>query len=62
LLNPKIQSTKKTKRDKTKRATLTCHRVIGSNGELTGYAGGLKTKEKLLSLEQNQTQQKMEFV
>jgi methylated-DNA-[protein]-cysteine S-methyltransferase len=39
-----------------------CHRIIGSNGELTGYAGGLRAKEKLLSLEQNQTQQKMEFI
>lgn len=29
-----------------------CHRVIGSNGTLTGYAGGLKVKEKLLKLEQ----------
>lgn len=28
-----------------------CHRVIGSNGTLTGYAGGLKIKEKLLKLE-----------
>jgi methylated-DNA-[protein]-cysteine S-methyltransferase len=28
-----------------------CHRVIGSNGELTGYAGGLATKKRLLSLE-----------
>ncbi|AUO00214.1 methylated-DNA--[protein]-cysteine S-methyltransferase [Bacteriovorax stolpii] len=28
-----------------------CHRVIGSNGKLTGYAGGLKVKEKLLTLE-----------
>jgi len=26
-----------------------CHRVIGSNGALTGYAGGLWRKEKLLS-------------
>ena len=25
-----------------------CHRVIGSNGKLTGYAGGLPLKEKLL--------------
>ena len=25
-----------------------CHRVIGKNGELTGYAGGLPTKEWLL--------------
>ncbi len=28
-----------------------CHRVIGSNGELTGYAGGLKRKKWLLDLE-----------
>ena len=28
-----------------------CHRVIGSNGLLTGYAGGIKRKEKLLELE-----------
>ncbi len=30
-----------------------CHRIIGSKGELVGYAGGLKTKEKLLQLEQS---------
>ena len=29
-----------------------CHRVIGSNGKLVGYAGGLNTKEKLLKLEE----------
>ena len=28
-----------------------CHRVIGTNGSLTGYAGGLKVKEYLLKLE-----------
>jgi len=28
-----------------------CHRVIGSNGKLTGYAGGLWRKEFLLKLE-----------
>ena len=28
-----------------------CHRVIGANGRLTGYAGGLGNKEALLSLE-----------
>lgn len=32
-----------------------CHRVIGANGKLTGYGGGLPVKEKLLSLEANQT-------
>ena len=31
-----------------------CHRVIGSNGKLTGYGGGLPTKEKLLALEKKQ--------
>lgn len=29
-----------------------CHRVIGSNGSLTGYAGGIDKKEYLLNLEQ----------
>jgi methylated-DNA-[protein]-cysteine S-methyltransferase len=28
-----------------------CHRVIGKNGDLTGYAGGIGTKLKLLQLE-----------
>jgi O-6-methylguanine DNA methyltransferase len=28
-----------------------CHRVIGSNGSLTGYGGGLELKRRLLSLE-----------
>jgi methylated-DNA-[protein]-cysteine S-methyltransferase len=28
-----------------------CHRVIGKNGNLTGYAGGIDTKIKLLQLE-----------
>ncbi len=31
-----------------------CHRVIGANGKLIGFAGGLSTKEFLLNLE-NQT-------
>lgn len=30
-----------------------CHRVIGSNGKLVGYGGGLDIKEKLLELESN---------
>jgi methylated-DNA-[protein]-cysteine S-methyltransferase len=29
-----------------------CHRVIGSTGTLTGYAGGLERKQTLLNLEQ----------
>lgn len=28
-----------------------CHRVIGANGKLTGYAGGLDSKQHLLDLE-----------
>ena len=28
-----------------------CHRVIGANGTLTGYAGGLERKQLLLDLE-----------
>ena len=28
-----------------------CHRVIGKNGSLTGYAGGLERKRRLLELE-----------
>jgi methylated-DNA-[protein]-cysteine S-methyltransferase len=31
-----------------------CHRVIGSDGKLTGYGGGLPIKEKLLALERRQ--------
>jgi methylated-DNA-[protein]-cysteine S-methyltransferase len=31
-----------------------CHRVIGSNGKLTGYGGGLPIKERLLALERRQ--------
>ncbi len=31
-----------------------CHRIIGSSGELVGYAGGLPAKKKLLKLEQRQ--------
>jgi O-6-methylguanine DNA methyltransferase len=28
-----------------------CHRVLGANGTLTGYGGGLNAKERLLRLE-----------
>lgn len=31
-----------------------CHRVIGANGKLTGFGGGLPTKEALLELEARQ--------
>ena len=28
-----------------------CHRVVGTNGSLTGYAGGIEKKVELLKLE-----------
>jgi methylated-DNA-[protein]-cysteine S-methyltransferase len=28
-----------------------CHRIVGSDGSLTGYAGGLRIKKLLLELE-----------
>ena len=31
-----------------------CHRVIGANGKLTGYGGGLPIKEQLLALERGE--------
>ena len=31
-----------------------CHRVIGSDGSLTGFGGGLENKKKLLELESRQ--------
>lgn len=34
-----------------------CHRVVGANGGLTGYAGGVERKRKLLELEQVDSQE-----
>ena len=34
-----------------------CHRVVGTSGSLTGYAGGLERKKALLALEQGQALQ-----
>ena len=34
-----------------------CHRIIESNGNLGGYAGGLPVKRKLLDLESNAAEQ-----
>lgn len=34
-----------------------CHRVVGVNGKLTGYAGGLEIKQALLELEQEYMEQ-----
>lgn len=30
-----------------------CHRVVGTNGSLTGYGGGIQNKVELLTLEKN---------
>ena len=34
-----------------------CHRIIGTNGELVGYGGGLPIKKRLLALENNKESQ-----
>lgn len=36
--------------------TVPCHRVIGKNGSLTGYRGGLEMKTQLLDLERKSTE------
>lgn len=38
-----------------------CHRIIGSNGDLVGYAGGLPAKKKLLELENPLRKSQMEL-
>lgn len=35
-----------------------CHRLIGANGDLVGYGGGIKIKKRLLDLEKNQVLQR----
>ena len=39
-----------------------CHRVIGKNGSLTGYAGGLDRKAWLLNFEQKELQTQQVFI
>lgn len=39
-----------------------CHRVIGSNGSLTGYAGGLHKKSWLLNFEKSNSNQPIQKV
>ncbi|EIT83742.1 O6-methylguanine-DNA methyltransferase [Fictibacillus macauensis ZFHKF-1] len=41
--------------------TVPCHRVIGKNGSLTGYRGGLDMKTKLLALEREALNKKKEL-
>ena len=36
--------------------TIPCHRVIGKNGKLTGFRGGLEMKKALLTLEKSQVE------
>lgn len=38
-----------------------CHRIIGSNGNLVGYAGGLSVKERLLELEQRESRNQLKL-
>ncbi len=38
-----------------------CHRVIGHDGELIGYGGGLAVKKRLLQLEQAAGQMSLDF-
>ena len=38
-----------------------CHRVIGSNGRLTGYAGGIDLKQKLITWERSFRQPRLSF-
>jgi methylated-DNA-[protein]-cysteine S-methyltransferase len=39
-----------------------CHRIIGSKGDLVGYAGGLTTKMKLLALENPTFNRQMKLI
>lgn len=36
--------------------TIPCHRVVGTNGNLTGYVGGLNNKIEFLKIEKNNMQ------
>ena len=36
-----------------------CHRIIGSDGSLTGYGGGIAIKKKLLNLESDNGRKKI---
>lgn len=38
-----------------------CHRVIGANGKLTGYGGGVEAKAFLLALEKRKSKQLLNF-
>lgn len=38
-----------------------CHRVIGSSGKLTGFGGGIETKQFLLELESGQVAPRLNF-
>jgi methylated-DNA-[protein]-cysteine S-methyltransferase len=36
-----------------------CHRVIGANGSMTGYGGGIERKVRLLELEQSRAEPRL---
>ncbi len=53
--NPKaVRAVGRTNGDNRLAIVIPCHRVVGADGKLTGYAGGLWRKEKLLELERNE--------
>jgi AraC family transcriptional regulator of adaptative response/methylated-DNA-[protein]-cysteine methyltransferase len=50
--NPKaVRAVAKANGDNRISIIIPCHRVIGKNGQLTGYGGGLWRKQRLLELE-----------
>jgi len=50
-----IRAVAKANADNPIAIVIPCHRVIGTSGELTGYAGGLWRKRALLDLERKET-------
>jgi alkylated DNA nucleotide flippase Atl1 len=50
-----VMSTRPMSRVMAVGSVVPCHRVIGANGSLTGYGGGLERKRILLELERGRT-------
>lgn len=48
-----VRAVGRTNGDNRLAIVIPCHRVVGADGKLTGYAGGLWRKQKLLELEQS---------
>lgn len=56
-----IRAVAKANGDNALSIVVPCHRILGSDGGLVGYAGGLRTKQKLLQLEKASLQQVLNF-